>query len=93
MAEDFTIHLVSNVSPGVFPNNNPAEFSTLLAHEIQLSKGNWEVAVQAIMYPTHVATTSKDDLVTIHKYADSYRKLLALPPNDSVIDVNSVKNS
>ena len=88
-SENFTVHLVSNVSPDIFPNNNPAEFSTILANEINLNDGNWEVAVREIMYLTHVATTSKDDRILVYKYSDYYRKLLPHPPRNSQ-DLNTL---
>ena len=100
--EDFTIHLVSNVSPDIFPNNNPAEFSTLLLHEIDLNAGNdWEVGVRQIMYPTHVATTSEDDKIYVHKYLKYHRMLLPLPPRRSqevrelgiIFDLNNIRKS
>ena len=77
--EDFMVHVISNVSPDIFPNNNPSEFSTILANDITLNEDNWEVAVRQIMYPTHVATTSKDDKISIHKYGNTYRNLLPCP--------------
>ena len=98
---DFIIHLVSNVSPNLFPFNDPAKFSTLLAHEIHLDDDNWEVAVREIMYPTHVATTGKDDKIFVHKYSEYYRNLLPYPQRyaESVeslgtgIDFKDVKNA
>lgn len=84
MEEDFTVHLVSNVSPGTFPNNNPASFSTLLANDIDLNEGKWEVAVRQMMYPTHVATTNKkDDNISIYEYEENYRNLLPCPKINS----------
>jgi len=77
---DFIVHLVSNVSPDLYPSNNPSNFSTLLAQEINLDNGNWEVAVREIMYPTHIATTSTDDKIFVHKYSEYYRNLLPHPP-------------
>ena len=66
--DSFHVHLISNVAPQVFPENTPAEFSTPLANEIDLKSGAWEVAVQQIMYPTHVSTTTAKDKVLLHKY-------------------------
>ena len=83
MGDDFTVHLISNVSPDTFPNNDPESFSTLLANEIDLNEGNWDVGVRQIMYPTHVATTSKkDDIIAIYDYKENYRSLLPYPPED-----------
>lgn len=66
--DSFYVHLISNVAPHVFPDNSPAEFSTPLAHEIQLTPGAWEVATQQIMYPTHTSTTTAKDKILIHQY-------------------------
>lgn len=88
MDDSFHVHLISNVAPHTFPKNNPADFSTPLANEIALHDGDWEVAVRQIMYPTHVATTSSNDKVFIHKYEDNFRGLLPFPPKQlqSLVD-------
>ena len=78
--EDFHVHLISNVAPDVFPENTPSEFSTPLANEIDLSEGNWEVAVRQIMYPTHISTTSPKDKIFIFEYQLEHRNLLPYPP-------------
>ncbi|MEL7308491.1 MAG: hypothetical protein AAGK05_11900, partial [Pseudomonadota bacterium] len=67
MEEDFNIHLVSNVSADVFPNNSPSEFSTLLANEIQLNDGGWEVAIRDIMYPSNLVEEESDDKITSYE--------------------------
>ena len=90
MNDDFTVHLVSNVSPETFPENSPAKFSTLLANEINLGAGNWEVGVRQIMYPTHVATTSKDENINVFKYKDEYRDLLPSPERGNYTDYKHV---
>ena len=81
---DFTVHLVSNVSPDIYPQNNPSKFSTQLANEINLGQGEWEVGVRQIMYPTHIATTSKEEKINIYKYEDYYRNLLPHPARSSL---------
>ena len=78
--EDFHVHLISNVAPDVFPENTPSEFSTPLANEIDLSEGQWEVAVRQIMYPTHISTTSPKDKIFIREYQLKHRDLLPYPP-------------
>ena len=82
MVDNFNVHLVSNVSPDLFPNNNASKFSTNLANEINLTEGKWEVGVRHIMYPTHVATTSIEDKINIYQYKEYYRDLLPHPPRD-----------
>ena len=80
--EGFTVHLVSNVSPNLFPQNNPSKFSTNLAKEIDFSDGDWEVGVRHIMYPTHVSTTSAEDKISVYQEKKYYRNLLPPPPRD-----------
>ena len=75
MDSDFYVYLPSNVSPDTFPNNNPSCYSTLLANEIDLLGSNWEVGVQNIIYPTHIATTSAADKITIYEPADVVRRI------------------
>ena len=88
---NFHVHLISNVAPEIFPENNPSEFSTPLANEINLSNGEWEVAVRQIMYPTRISTTSPSDKIIIQKYAERHRDLLPFPPEylNSVADSNA----
>ena len=83
MNDGFNIHLASNVSPDLFPENEPAKFSTILANEIDVSAGKWEVAVRQIMYPTHVATTSHDDTISVYKYKKAHRDILPHPTMNS----------
>ena len=92
MSDDgFHVHLISNVAPKIFPENNPSEFSTPLANEIALSNGEWEVAVRQIMYPTRISTTSPSDKIIIQQYTEKHRNLLPYPPEylDSVADSNT----
>lgn len=75
----FYVHLISNVAAATFQNNTPSEFSTILAEDITLPDGNWEVAVKDIMYPSHIATTTEKDKFDIYTYKDAYRKILPVP--------------
>ena len=75
----FYVHLVSNVSGETFPNNTPSEFSTILAEDIDLQEGNWEVAVKNILYPSHIATATEKENIEILTYADRYREILPVP--------------
>ena len=75
----FNILLVSNVSADTFPNNTPSQFSTILADDIALPGGDWEVAVTNIMYPSNIASTTEEDKIEIFKYKDTYRTLLPVP--------------
>ena len=85
MDDSFNIHLISNVSPDTFPNNNPAKFSTILADEIELKSGQWEVGVQQIMYPTKVDITTEDKKIFIFKNGleERFEKLLPFPKENN----------
>ena len=85
MENNFNIHLISNVSPDTFPNNNPAEFSTILADEIELKSEKWEVGVQQIMYPNNVAIMTEDKKVLVYEYDydERFKKLLPFPKRNS----------
>ena len=75
------IHLASNVSPDLFPNNRSCEFSTILAEEIDLSNEQWEVAAHQITYPTHVSTITDKDTISVYEYEDplNYKHRLPYP--------------
>lgn len=90
--DNFTVHLVSNVSPGLFPDNNASKFSTNLATELDLSEGEWEVGVRQIMYPTRISTTTDGDEIHIFKYKDNYRDLLPVPSKKE-IDMEKIGTS
>jgi PAS domain-containing protein len=72
---DFNIYLVSNVSTEIFTDNSPAKFSTILAEDIHLPNGEWEVAVKNIVYPSHVQSTTLDDKIEFFTYEEEYRNL------------------
>ena len=72
---DFNIYLVSNVTTEIFSDNSPAKFSTILAEDIHLPNGEWEVAVKNIVYPSHIQSTTEEDKIEIYKYRDEYRHL------------------
>ena len=75
----FNILLVSNVSADIFPDNTPSQFSTILADDITLPGGDWEVAITNIMYPSQIASTTEEDTIEIFTYKDTYRTLLPVP--------------
>ena len=87
MDDNFSIHLVSNVSTDIYPNNKPSQFSTLLADTVNLNNGDWEVAVKDIMYPSHVASTTEDDKLFV--YETNQTKLRTLVPRK----INAANNT
>ena len=49
--DSFTIELVSNASFNCYPNNSLSSFTNFLSEQIHL-KGEWEVAISALSYPS-----------------------------------------
>ena len=49
--DSFTIELVSNASFNCYPNNSLSSFTNFLPERIHL-KGEWEVAILEISYPS-----------------------------------------
>ena len=86
--EEFNIRLVSNVSGETFSQNKPSQFSTLLADEINLDGQGWEVAVNSIMYPSHVASTTENDYLFTYKSITKDRKLIPLNINDNRVMIS-----
>ena len=86
MNENFTIHLVSNVSPATFPENKPSKFSTLLANEIDLSGNQWEVGVTQVMYPSQLGIAKETDKISVYDtVVDSYKNVVGIPDPGSHI--------
>ena len=49
--DSFTVELVSNASPQLFPNNTLSSFTVFLPEQVNLD-GQWEVAISEISYPS-----------------------------------------
>ena len=49
--ESYTIELVSNASPQLFPNNTLSSFTNFLLEQLNL-ESQWKVAIQEIFYPS-----------------------------------------
>ena len=49
--DSFTIELVSNASLNFYPNNSLSSFTNFLTEQLHL-KGDWEVAISEISYPS-----------------------------------------
>ena len=73
MEEDFSIHLISNVSPETFPANKAQSFSTLLADDIYIN-GRWEVGLRNIMYPTEISSATDEDKIHFYTHTSLDRK-------------------
>ena len=49
--DSFTIEIVANASFNCYPNNSPSCFTNFLPEETHL-KGEWEVAISELLYPS-----------------------------------------
>ena len=78
--ESLHIHLVSNVAPALYPNNNPSNFFTPLAEEIELHGDNWEVGVTNVINPSHIQSTTSVDEITFRKLI-KYEEEVTVPDN------------
>ena len=62
--DSFTIELVSNASFSCFPNNSFISLTNFLPEQIHL-KGEWEVAISEISYPSLYQNVSEEKLTFI----------------------------
>ena len=87
MRDEFSIHLLSNVSPETFPGNKAQRFSTLLTNDIHLN-GEWEVGLRNIMYPTEIASATEEDKIHFYTYTSLDRTSIVpfRRKKDSTID-------
>jgi hypothetical protein len=56
--EGFYLTLLSDGSMEAFPNNTVAQFKTLLPHPLNLTDGDWEVALTEMMYSVDLKNIS-----------------------------------
>ena len=67
MEDNFNIHLISNVSQDMYPDNCPSKFTTLLSNEVSLRDGRWEVGIHDIMYPSQINVNKDEDYMDVYK--------------------------
>ena len=76
MEDNFNIHLISNVSQDMYPDNCPSKFTTLLSNEVSLRDGRWEVGIHDIMYPSQINVNKDEDYMDVYKVdTNDHRKL------------------
>ena len=76
--DSFTIESVSNASFNFYPNNSPNSFTNFLPEQIQL-KGEWEVAISEILYPSlYQNVTEKFTFVDGRKSYEEKRKIVPM---------------
>ena len=61
---NFHMFLASNTNPVEFPDNTPADFTTLYGESVNLD-GNWEVGVKQMSYPNGVFTTTGTETLSV----------------------------
>ena len=59
--EGFYLTLLSDGSMQSFPNNTVAQFKTLLPHPLNLTDGNWEVALTEMMYSVDLKNITTEE--------------------------------
>lgn len=84
-SEGFYLTLPSNGSMKTFPNNMISQFKTLLPHNIDLTDGEWEVALTEMMYRTSIENISENEA-----YFDL---LITKPYSDQLGDPNLLKTN
>lgn len=60
-SEGFYLTLPSDGSMKTFPNNRISQFKTLLPQNIDLTDGEWEVALTEIMFGTSIENISENE--------------------------------
>ena len=72
--DEFTVHVISSASMGIFDQNTLASFRNFFNDEIQLSDG-WRVAVSETIFPIKIQPVVNGDLITnsLRGYEDSQR--------------------
>lgn len=72
--EGFYFTLPSDGSMKTFPNNMISQFKTLLPQNIDLTDGEWEVALTEMLYGTSIENISKNeayfDVLITKEYSD-----------------------
>ena len=88
--DSFNIELVSNASFNCYPNNSLSSFTIFLPEQIHL-KGEWEVAISEISYPSlyQNVTEGKFTFVEGRESPEEKRKIQPMHPGlyPSIIDI------
>src|SRR5437764_2143538 len=91
--EQFYIDLVSNASMDIFPKNSLSKFTNKLESHIEL-KGDWEVALKEIFYPTDIVGNERSTTFQIGDYSKIFATYTINYRDGEAIDliVNKVKD-
>jgi hypothetical protein len=77
--EGFYLTLLSDGSMESFPNNTVAQFKTLLPHPLNLTDGDWEVALTEMMYSVDLKTISSQEAYFNVFLPDTHRREVTDP--------------
>ena len=81
--DSFNIELVSNASFNCYPNNSLSSFTNFLPQQIHL-KGEWEVAISEISYPSLYQNVTEGKFTFVNgreRLKDLRRKKKIVPKN------------
>ena len=96
--DSFTIELVSNASFNCYPNNTLSSFTNFLPEQIHL-KGEWEVAISEISYPSlyQIVTEGKFTFLDGRESSEQKRKIepMHIEPGlyPSIVDIVVAMNN
>lgn len=77
--EGFFMTLPSDGSAKTFPENTLAVFKTLLPQTLNLTEGEWEVALTEVMYASSIENLSKEEAYVDVVYEEKYKQYVKDP--------------
>ena len=96
--DSFTMELVSNASFNCYPNNSLSSFTNFLHEQIHL-KGEWEVAISEISYPSLYQNVTEGKFTFVDGRESSEEKRKIVPMNiepglyPSIVDIVVAMNN
>ena len=92
--DSFTIELVSNASGQLFPDNTLSSFTNFLPEQVNL-KGQWEVAISEISYPSMYQNITEGKLKFLDEKLSKSTTTYSIEPglNTSITDIVEVMNT
>ena len=96
--DSFTIELVSHASFNCYPNYNLSSFTNFLPEQIHL-KGEWEVAISEISYPSLYQNVTEGKFTFVDGRESSEEKRKIVPMNiepglyPSIVDIVVAMNN
>ena len=92
--ESFTIQLVSNASPQLFPDNTQSSFTKFLSEQLKL-EGQWKVAISVISYPSMYQNVTDGKFTFFDKKFSESLEFYYLEPGlyPCITDIVEAKNT